>query len=50
MTLYRGHGQRAGYPETSIICSNVGYVLAQTICFIFCKHEARGKLFVYLLL
>ena len=38
-----------GYPETRIFCSNVGYVLAQTICFIFCKHEARSKLLVDLL-
>ena len=35
--------QREGYPETRIFCDNVGYVLAQTICFIFCKHKARGK-------
>ena len=36
--------QREGYPETRIFCSNVGYVLAQTICFIFCKHEDRSNL------
>ncbi len=38
------HGQREGYPETRIFCSNVSYVLAQTICIIRCKHEARSKL------
>ncbi len=41
--------QREGYPETCIFSSNVGYVLAQTICFNFCKHEVRSKLFLYLL-
>ncbi len=31
--------QREGYPETRIFSSNVGYVLAQTICFVFCQHN-----------
>ncbi len=36
-----------GYPDPSAYCINVGYVLAEEICFIFCKHEVRSKLFVY---
>ena len=30
---------RVGYPEPSAFCSNVGYVLAEEIYFIFCKYE-----------
>ena len=38
---------RVGYPDPSAFCINVGYVLAEEICFIFCKHEAQSKRFVY---
>ena len=36
-----------GYPDTCAFCSNIVYVLAKEICFIFRKHEVQGKLFVY---
>ncbi len=42
--LILSSAQREGYPETRIFCSDVGYVLAQTICLIFCKHEVQSKL------
>ncbi len=38
--------QREGYHETRIFCNNVGCVLAQTICFIFCKHEVQSNLYI----
>ena len=34
-----------GYPDPSAFCSNVDYVLAEEICFIFRKHEVRSKEF-----
>ena len=38
--------RRMAYPDPSAFCSNIGYVLAKEICFIFRKHEVRSKLFV----
>ncbi len=38
---------RMGYPDPFAFCSNVGYVLAEEICFIFHKHEVRSKHLVY---
>ncbi len=37
------HLHRVGYPDPSAFCNNVGYVLAEEICFIFRKHEVRSK-------
>ena len=33
---------RVGYPDPSAFCRNVGYVSAEEIGFIFCKHEVRS--------
>ena len=41
--------QWVGYLETRIFYSYVHCVLAQTICFKFCKHGVQSKLFLYLL-
>ena len=38
---------RVGYPDPSAFCSNVRYVLAEELCFIFRKHEVRSKHLVY---
>ncbi len=43
---YTGSGadeplHRVGYPDPSVFCINVGYALAEEICFIFRKHEVQ---------
>ena len=38
-----GYRHRVGYPDPCAFCSNIGYVLAKEICFIFHKHEVRSK-------